>query len=77
MDTRTSTIYFVNGEVQTTDEHKLTIRAILENAGFTPAEQYELIRDNGHHTFTDYDEEVPIRRDERFTAKFHGTTPTS
>lgn len=77
MSTGTVTIYFVNGEEQRTDEHKLTVRMILEDAGFTPAEQYELIRDNGHHKFTEYNDEVPIRRDERFTAKFVGVTPVS
>lgn len=77
MNLRTTTQYFVNGETQATDEHKLTVRQILENSGFTPAEQYELIRDNGHHTYADYNEEVPLHEGERFTAKFRGPTPTS
>lgn len=77
MNIRTATTYFVNGESQTTDERKLTVRQILENAGFTPVEDYELIRDNGHHKFTDYGQEVPIHTGERFTAKFIGTTPVS
>ena len=70
-------IYFVNGERQETDQHKLTVRMILEAAGFSPATDYRLVRDNGNHTFTDYDQEVPIHRDERFTALFEGPTPTS
>lgn len=77
MDVRTATKYYVNGEAQTTDEHKLTVRQILENAGFTPAEQYELIRDEGHHKYTNLDEEVPLHKGERFTAKFTGVTPVS
>jgi hypothetical protein len=77
MSVRTTTKYFVNAEVQTTDEHKLTVRQILENAGFTPAEQYELIRDQGHHKYPNLDEEVPLRQGEHFTAKFVGVTPVS
>ncbi|WP_410597871.1 hypothetical protein [Amycolatopsis sp. lyj-23] len=69
--------YFVNGEQFVTDEPKLTVRAILENAGFTPAEEYRLTRDNGHHVFDDYETEVPIHDGERFTATFLGPTPTS
>ena len=69
--------YFVNGEAQTTSSHKLTVRQILENAGFTPAEEYKLIRDNGHHEYKDLDEEVPLHEGERFTAIFQGPTPTS
>jgi hypothetical protein len=41
--------YFVNTERQTTDDHKLTGREILEKAGFTPAEDYNLVRNDGHH----------------------------
>lgn len=69
--------YFVNGEAQHTAEHKLTVRQILENAGFTPATDYRLTRDNGNHPFTDYDEEVPLHDGEKFTATFIGQTPTS
>lgn len=69
--------YFVNGEVQYATERKLTVREILENAGFTPATDHVLTRDNGHHTYKDYDEEVPLRPGERFTATFKGPTPTS
>lgn len=69
--------YKVNGEPQETTEHKLTVRQILENAGFTPAEDYQLTRDNGHHTYQNLDEEVPLREGETFTATFTGPTPTS
>lgn len=71
------THYTVNAEPQEATEHKLTVRAILENAGFTPAEDYGLTRDAGDHTFTDLDEEVPIHEGEAFTATFKGDTPTS
>lgn len=68
--------YEVNGEPQTTTEHKLTGRQILEWAGFTPAEDYTLTRHDGHKVIP-LDDEVPIRDGERFTAKFRGPTPTS
>ena len=71
------TTYYVNGEAQTTSAHKLTVRQILTDAGFTPAEDYRLIRDHGHHEYTDYDQEVPLHEGERFTALFRGPTPTS
>ena len=69
--------YFVNGEPQFTDQHKLTVSQILENAEFKPADQYSLTRDEGNHTYKDYKEEVPIHMDEHFTALFLGPTPTS
>ena len=69
--------YFVNGEQQTTEEHKLTVDEILERAGFTPPGEYELTRDEGHHVFTSGTEEVPVHKGERFTATFGGPTPTS
>ncbi|OIQ77493.1 hypothetical protein GALL_408160 [mine drainage metagenome] len=69
--------YFVNGERFSTSEHKLTVRQILENAGFSSAEQFRLVRDNGSHPFTDYGTEVPIHDGERFTAIFIDPTQTS
>ncbi len=69
--------YYVNGERQTTHHHKLTVRTILVNAGFTPAEDYRLVRDAGNHAYTNLDEEVPLHEDEKFTALFQGPTPTS
>jgi len=76
--TRPRTItYFVNGEAQTTTKDKLTVREILTEAGFTPAEEYRLTRDEGEHVYGDYDEEVPLHERERFTATFLGPTPTS
>jgi hypothetical protein len=69
--------YTVNAEPQETTEHKLTVRVILEDAGFKPAENYELTRDQDGKTFTDLDKELPIREGEAFTATFTGPTPTS
>lgn len=69
--------YYVNGESQTTHHHRLTVRAILTNAGFAPAEDYRLVRDADNHTYTNLDEEVSLHHDEKFTALFQGPTPTS
>lgn len=69
--------YFVNGEREQTYEHKRTVRAILTDAGFTPVENYQLERDEGHHIYPNFDEEVPIQQDERFTALYKGPTQTS
>jgi len=71
------TTYYVNSEAQSTQEHKLKVRAVLEDAGFTPAENYDLTRDEGHHTFSNYNEEIPIQQNERFTATYKGPTPVS
>ena len=69
--------YFVNGERQVSSQHKLMVRSILATAGFDPVEQYKLERDEGHHVYTDYDEEIPLHAGERFTATYLGPTPTS
>lgn len=69
--------YFVNGAVQITDDHKLTPREILSKAGFSPAEDYRLIRDDGNKVLDDLDKEEPIHKDERFTVLFNGPTPVS
>jgi DNA replication initiation complex subunit (GINS family) len=71
------THYTVSAEPQETTEHKLTVRAILENAGFEPAEDYTLTRDDGNKILSDLVEEVPIHEGESFTATFTGDTPTS
>jgi hypothetical protein len=70
-------IYFVNGEEQKTDQRELAVRVILKNAGFDPAEQYQLERDAGHHIYENYDEGVHLHEGERFTATYLGPTPTS
>jgi hypothetical protein len=68
--------YTVNAEPQETEEHKLTGREILENAGFKPAEDHILTRNKGHKEIGP-DDKWPISEGEAFTAKFRGITPTS
>lgn len=77
MKTQTTTTYFVNGEIQHSEEDELTVRQILEHAGFTPPEEYKLERDHGHHVYPSLDDVVELHRDERFTALFQGVTQTS
>jgi hypothetical protein len=68
--------YSVSAEPQETTEHKLTGAQILENAGFTPATDYKLTRDeSGHEIAADATES--IREGEAFTATFRGPTSTS
>jgi hypothetical protein len=71
------TVYFVNGERQTTGAAELDVKAILAHAGFDPVTDYRLTRDEGNHVYTDYDQDVPIHDGERFTATYVGPTPTS
>lgn len=76
-DHRHPITYFVNGEPETTTERELTVQAILESAGFTPAADYVLTSENPPRTFTDQNERVKLHEHERFTAIFKGPTPTS
>ncbi|HZR02983.1 MAG TPA: hypothetical protein VFA81_07420 [Burkholderiales bacterium] len=70
--------YFVNGEDETSSKPALTVKEILENAGFTPATDYTLASENPPKDFDSrYDEFVEIHSNERFQAKFKGPTPTS
>lgn len=69
--------FYINGEQYETSSHKLTVRQILEMGGFTPAEQYRLTRDNDGKSFTDMNQELPIHKDERFTATYGGRTEVS
>jgi hypothetical protein len=68
--------YTVNAEPQETTARKLTGRQILEHAGFTPAEEYVLTRNDGNKVIG-LDDEEPIHEGEAFTAKFNGPTPVS
>lgn len=68
--------YTVNAEPQETTERKLTGRRILEDAGFTPATDYRLTRNDGGKEIGLEDEE-PIHEGEAFTATFRGVTPVS
>jgi hypothetical protein len=74
---RKTITYYVNGEPQTTTQDELTVREILSDAGFTPADEYRLTRDEGGHVYEDYNEEVPLHENEKFTATFLGPTPVS
>lgn len=68
--------YSVNGEPQETTERKLSGRQILENAGFSPAEEYRLTRNDGGKEIG-LDDQEPIHEREAFTATFKGPTPVS
>jgi len=72
-----SITYYVNDQAHHTVHHELTVRAILTEAGFTPPEQYRLIRDAGNKRFESLDETVHLHNNERFTAIFDGPTPVS
>lgn len=70
--------YFVNGEAQTTSERELTVREILENAGFSPATDYSLKSENPPLDYdSEYDEAVRLHPNQRFQALFKGPTPVS
>jgi len=71
------TVYFVNGEQQTTDQDKLAVAQIVEAAGFTPASDYTLRSENPARTFQHPDEVVEIHPQQRFQALFTGLTPVS
>lgn len=70
--------YFVNGEAETTNQGELTVRSILENAGFAPVTDYTLKSENPPRNYdSNYDETVKVHPNERFQALFKGPTPTS
>lgn len=71
------TPYTVNGEEEATTEDSLTVREILENAGFTPAADYSLKSENPPRAYENYDEQVRIHPHQRFQAQFKGPTQTS
>lgn len=77
--------FFVNGEEvihhfskpADREVFELTVREILNFAGFTPEENYELKRDSDGHTYTSVDDEVSVENGDRFTAVYKGVTPAS
>jgi hypothetical protein len=72
------TVYYVNGESETTDAGELTVREILENAGFKPASEYTLKSENPKRDYdSNYDEQVKVHENQRFDALHKGPTPTS
>jgi len=49
----------------------------VSHADLRVRDEYELTRDEGEHTYKSYEDEVPLREDERFTATYIGPTPVS
>lgn len=69
--------YTVNGETEETAKD-LTVKQILENAGFTPATDYVLKSENPPQDFGgDYERLVKIHQHQRFQARYKAPTPTS
>lgn len=71
------TTYFVDGEKQTTTHKTLTPKEILDDAGFKPSGEYELIENEGDKDPLDSDKPIDIKEDEEFTTVFNGQTPVS
>ena len=72
------TRYFVNGEEENTKAESLTVRVILDQAGFQPVEDYTLKSEDPKENYdSHYDREVRIHEDQRFEALHKGPTPTS
>ena len=77
--------FFVNGEqieheFEKPPERKrfsLTVRKILESAGFTPVEEWQLTRDQDNRSFESPGDDVTLENGEQFTATFKGPTPAS
>lgn len=70
--------YFVNAEKETTEKHELSVREILEKAGFKPADQWTLKSLDPREDFdSEYAREVHIHEGQHFEALHKGPTPTS
>ena len=68
-------MHVVNGEWEVTTEAELTVRCILEDAGFFPATDYTLRSESPKEDYgSDYDRIVKIRPNQRFIAKYTGPT---
>ena len=70
-------VYFVNGEEFESEQDDLRVRQILEKAGLTPPENYVLKLDSAAMPYSGLDVVVDVKSGDRFTATFHGPTPTS
>ena len=71
--------YTVDGDPQTTGEHKLTPRQILINASLDPAERY-LIEIKGKHQESyqnRMDAPIPVHDSQKFISAFVGPVPVS
>jgi hypothetical protein len=74
---RHQTEYFVNGEIEHTTASVMTMAAVLEGAGFTPASNWDLQDDANGKQYTDLAEDIHIHEKQHFTATYKGVTPTS
>jgi hypothetical protein len=72
-------IYHVDGEIQFSVVHELTVREILSNAGVDPADHYLVqMRESGPPVeYRDINEKLTLHEGERFTTVYHGPTPVS
>lgn len=68
--------YLMNEEVEQTHVHKLKAEIMLEQAGFSPATDYRLIREKPRHEYA-LGDEVDIHEGDRFEILHRGPTPTS
>lgn len=70
--------YFVDNEVQRTDNPDLTVAQILQKAGLDPATHY-LIELRGHDQvpLRDINQVIHIQEKEKFISVFSGPTPVS
>lgn len=68
--------YLMNEEVEQTHVHKLKAQIMLEQAGFTPATDYRLIREKPRHEYG-LGDDVEIHEGDRFEILHRGPTPTS
>jgi uncharacterized small protein (DUF1192 family) len=69
--------YVVNGEPLTTTEQKLSVRAMITTAGYTPVENYRLASASNNYVYDDYDQKILLRNGENFTVTFLGNTPVA
>ena len=73
-----TTVFYVNGERESTEGEALTVGQILEKAGFTPISEFTLASDNPRRNYdSNYEESVKIHENQRFDALHKGPTPTS
>lgn len=72
------TTYFVDNEPQSTTEKELTVKTILENAGYDPAKHYVIeLRGDQQIQHKDVNESIKIHEKMKFAAIFTGETPVS
>lgn len=71
--------YTVDDEPQTTSEHTLTARQILQNAGIDPGTHYLKEIDGQHEkSYKDNpDEPIHMHQHMKFVSIFNGPTPVS